>query len=250
MAPPVNESVGASERVLIVNADDFGRSAGINRGVIRGHREGIVTSATLMVRWPDAEPAAAYGRRSGLSLGLHLDLGEWEYRDGQWLARYEVLKEHTPQAAAEEVERQLERFHHLVGQPPTHLDSHQFVHRSGPAGPALRRSGERLGVPVRGISPEIAYRGDFYGQDGKGTPMPDSITVEGLIQTIEQLPVGVTELGCHPAAAAEGESVYDVERVRELETLCDPRVRAAIEREGISLRSFADLAPRGRAAAI
>ena len=46
-------------RSLIVNADDFGQSRGVNRGVIEAHERGIVTSASLMVRWPAAESADA-----------------------------------------------------------------------------------------------------------------------------------------------------------------------------------------------
>ncbi len=71
------------ERGLIVNADDYGRSSGINRGVIKAHESGIVTSASLMVRWPAAVEAAEYCRdRPDLSLGLHVDLAEWVYVDG------------------------------------------------------------------------------------------------------------------------------------------------------------------------
>ena len=39
-------------RRLIVNADDFGLSAGVNEGILRAHRDGIVTSTSLMVRQP------------------------------------------------------------------------------------------------------------------------------------------------------------------------------------------------------
>lgn len=49
----------ADERHLVVNADDFGLSPGVNRGVIEAHEAGIVTSASLMVRWPGAAEAAA-----------------------------------------------------------------------------------------------------------------------------------------------------------------------------------------------
>jgi predicted glycoside hydrolase/deacetylase ChbG (UPF0249 family) len=50
-------------RAAIVNADDFGQSAGINRGIVEAHQRGIVTSASLMVRWHAAsEAAAAYAR--------------------------------------------------------------------------------------------------------------------------------------------------------------------------------------------
>jgi chitin disaccharide deacetylase len=231
-----------SERVLIVNADDFGRSVGINRGVIRCHEEGIVTSASLMVRWPEAEDAAAWARRTSLSVGLHLDLGDWEWRDGAWHTRYEVVDIEDLDAIAAEIERQLEDFERLIGRPPTHLDTHQHVHlKYPPVLQALGPPGQRLGVPVRGLSPGIAYSGVFYGQDGKGAPAPDLITADALVKLIEALPPGVTELGCHPASEADRDWVYREERVKEVEALCDPRVRAAIDRCGVALRSFADL---------
>ena len=67
---------------LIVNADDFGQSPGVNRGVIAAHERGVVTSTSLMVRWPSAAAAAAYAREHpALSVGLHVDLGEWACRD-------------------------------------------------------------------------------------------------------------------------------------------------------------------------
>jgi chitin disaccharide deacetylase len=229
-----------SQRVLIVNADDFGRSAGVNRGVIQAHEHGVVTSATLMVRWPAAVEAADYARRSSLGVGLHLDLGEWVYRDGEWEPRYEVLsKPSSEEAVAEEIDRQLERFESLMGRPPTHLDSHQHVHTDDPARAAVQSLAQRLGLPVRGLTPGIRYAG-FHGQDGHGNPLPEAISVEALVRTIEELPPGTTELGCHPAAKADHPSAYGKERLRELEALCDPRVAAAIHRCGIALRSFAD----------
>ena len=123
--------------------------------------------------------------------------------------------------------------------PPTST-SHQHVHRDMPARRALRRAGERLGVPVRHFTPEITYSAVFFGQDGKGNPFPEAITVEALVSVIEGLPPGITELACHPAAAAEGASVYDEERVDEVNSLCDPRVRDAIARRRIALRSVRD----------
>src|SRR5260221_8043673 len=70
---------------LIVNADDFGLSAGVNAGIAETHRRGIVTSASLMVR-PRAAGAAVELSRGlpGFSVGLHFDLGEWGYRNGKW----------------------------------------------------------------------------------------------------------------------------------------------------------------------
>jgi hopanoid biosynthesis associated protein HpnK len=62
-------------RRLVVNADDFGRSQSINQAVIRAHREGILTSASLMVNEPHAGEAVALARENpGLGVGLHLAL--------------------------------------------------------------------------------------------------------------------------------------------------------------------------------
>lgn len=221
-----------SRRQLIVNADDFGRSAGTNAGIIRAHGQGIVTSASLMVRWPAAEAATAYARRHpSLSVGLHVDLTEWTYRDEQWV----LLYENAP--ADREIEAQLLRFQALLGRDPTHLDSHQHVHREEPIASLMAALAERLGVPLRDRS-SIAYCGAFYGQSGKGCPCPEAIEVDALIAVIGALPEGVTELGCHPGLDAELDSSYRAERLTEVETLCDPRVREALTRSGVTLRGF------------
>src|SRR5260370_34874099 len=98
-------------RHLIVNAGDFGQSAGVNRGIIEAHERGIVTSASLMVRWPSAHEAAAYARsHTSLSLGLHFDFGEWRHRDGNWLKLYEVVPGGEAKAVQEEAWRLLAEF--------------------------------------------------------------------------------------------------------------------------------------------
>lgn len=62
-------------RRLIVNADDFGRSSSINQAVQRAHREGILTTASLMVNEPAcAEAVAAARENPRLGVGLHLTL--------------------------------------------------------------------------------------------------------------------------------------------------------------------------------
>ena len=234
-------------RALIVNADDFGQSAGINRGVIRSHERGIVTSASLMVRWPGAEEAAAYARdHPELSVGLHLDLGEWYYADRQWQPRYEVVDTADAGAVELEIRRQVESCRRLLGRVPSHLDSHQHVHRQQPVRAVLRQVGRELGIPVRDVSGGAQYLGDFYGQDGRGWPVPDAITVEALTGVLTRLPAGVTELGCHPGEQEDLPSTYCRERPIEVETLCDPRVRATLESLAIRLCSFLDAPLPGR----
>jgi predicted glycoside hydrolase/deacetylase ChbG (UPF0249 family) len=230
-------------RYLIVNADDFGLSAETNRGIIEAHERGILTSASLMVRQPAATEAAAYGREHPqLSVGLHVDLGEWRYRDGVWEQADRVVPEDDALAIETEVMRQLEAFRLLMGTDPTHLDSHQHVHRHEPAHAVVARWARELNLPLRHYSPAVAFCGDFYGQGKAGMPFPEGISVENFFDILARLPAGVAELGCHPGLDATLDSSYREERATEVATLCDPRVRAALTSQEIELISFRDLA--------
>jgi predicted glycoside hydrolase/deacetylase ChbG (UPF0249 family) len=225
---------------LIVNADDLGLSEGVNRGIAKAHEEGIVTSASLMVRAPHAAEAADYVKaHPELGVGVHLDMGEWHYTGEAWIAAYEVVPLEDPVAVGAEVAAQIERFMTLMGSPPTHLDSHQHVHREEPLRGIVAQHAHHLGVPVRHLTPGIRYEGGFYGQSGKGHPYPEAISPEALCALVAGLPPGVTELGCHPGIGDDSGSSYSAERTVETATLCDPRVRAALADRGVELRSFA-----------
>jgi predicted glycoside hydrolase/deacetylase ChbG (UPF0249 family) len=228
-------------RRLVVNADDLGLSDGVNAGIAEAHERGIVTSASLMVRQGAASEAAGYaGERPALAVGLHLDLGQWDYENGEWLAAYERCDPDDAFAVELECRAQLEAFRALLGRDPTHLDSHQHTHMSEPVASVADRLSEELGVPLRARG--IHYEGGFYGQTGKGEPVPESISVESLIELLAALPAGTTELGCHPGLRMRaGISSYGPEREDEVRALCDPLVRERIESEGIELRSFAEL---------
>ncbi|TMB90762.1 MAG: ChbG/HpnK family deacetylase, partial [Chloroflexi bacterium] len=194
---------------LIVNADDFGLCAAVNRGTARAHDAGVVSSASLMVRRADAEAASALaGQRPALSLGLHLDIAEWVHGADGWAPRYRVVDAGDAAAVRAEARRQLERFRALCNADPTHIDSHQHVHREEPCATVVRELGAELGVPVREATAGVTYRGDFYGQTGRGDPLPAAITVAALIRIVDTLPDGITELGCHPAVAGDIDSVY------------------------------------------
>ena len=232
-----------SARRLVVNADDFGRSPGITRGILRAHAEGIVTSTSLMVRYGADSAAAAKeaGAHPGLGVGLHVDLAEWELRDDEWRCVYEVVPAGDAAAVEREVAAQVARFRDLVGRDPTHLDSHQHVHRDEPARAAVLAAAAGLGIPVRHAS-RARYLGAFYGQGRRGVPVPEGITPAALAGLIRDLPEGFTELACHPAAAVDIETDYGAERLVELEALCDPGVRAAVAEAGVDLCSFRALA--------
>jgi predicted glycoside hydrolase/deacetylase ChbG (UPF0249 family) len=230
----------STNRVLVVNADDFGASDGVNAGIITAHEHGIVTSTSLMVRGESVGAAADYARIGTLSVGLHVDLGEWSYSDGEWRQLYKVVDLDDRRAVEDELQRQLALFQELVGRTPTHLDSHQHVHRDDPLRSALTKTARDLQIPVRNGG-GIVYIGAFYGQADKGTPYPEAITVDAMVALIDGLTDPVSEIACHPAAAADLDTMYATERLTELETLCDPRVREAIDRNGVILCGFGDL---------
>jgi predicted glycoside hydrolase/deacetylase ChbG (UPF0249 family) len=233
----------ASARRLVVNADDFGRSAGINRGIFVAHERGIVTSASLMARWPAARDAAAFARQAPeLGLGLHVDLAEWVYDAGDWRPVYEVVDLCDARAVRTEVWRQVERFDSLYGAYPTHLDSHQHVHRSEPVRSVMLDVASELGVVVRGEDRGVVYCGDFHGQSGRAETLREAITSNALLAIVTALAPGTTELACHPGLDDESGSVYSAERDTEVAVLCDPVVRDAIERGAVSLVSFRDVA--------
>lgn len=231
-----------AKRYLVVNADDFGQNEAINRGIITAHERGIVTSASLMVRWPAAEEAARYSlEHTRLSLGMHFDICEWAFKNWEWVRLYQVVPDTDAEAIAEELERQLAAFRNLTDRDPTHLDSHQHVHLQEPTRTILIEAARRLKVPLRNVSSAIHYCGEFYGQTSKGYPYAEGISVEGIKRTLGALPSGVTELGCHPGIGDETGAVYNREREVEVRTLCDPQVREMIKREGIELCSFREV---------
>ncbi len=229
-------------RHLIVNADDFGQSLGINRGIAVAHEHGIVTSTSLMTRWPGAAEAALYAREHPkLGVGLHVDLGEWVYRAGSWMPLYTVVSLANREAVKKELDAQIAAFRRLLGRDPTHLDSHQHVHLREPARSVLLELSRKLHVPLRHFTPGVHYCGNFYGQTAEGRPFPDFISVEALLEILRTLPDGVTELGCHPGEADDLDTMYGSERSVELKVLCDGAIRNAIQHSRIELCSFANL---------
>ena len=225
---------------LIVTADDLGASEGINRGIAEAHREGVVTSASLMVTGRAAREAAAMlGDLPALAVGLHWDVWGEDERDFD-------LADHA--AVRDEFRRQLDAFHALVGRLPTHVDSHRHAHLHEGVRECFRELVRPLGLPLRGEG-AVRYVGGFYAQWEWGVTDLAHVGAPFLEQILrEEVPEGWTELGCHPGYRSPGfRSIYDAEREAELRTLTAPRIRAALGELGIELRSFADLTPAAAA---
>jgi predicted glycoside hydrolase/deacetylase ChbG (UPF0249 family) len=258
-------SAGEATRRLIVNADDFGLTAGVSRGILRGHHEGLVTSTTVLASLPPQEELDVAAARSGLGLGLHFNLTwgrpvsaaasvaslvDGEGRFGRDLG---ALQERArPDEVRRECEAQIEAFSRRFGRGPTHLDSHHHVHRLPRVMDAVvdvvlaarvplrsQDPGFREGLRRRGIVTTDAFLGDAQAEP--------YWTSERLLDQLATLPLGVTELMCHPGIFDEAlaYSRYGRQREVELAALCDAEARATAERLDIQLCHFGALAAAG-----
>jgi predicted glycoside hydrolase/deacetylase ChbG (UPF0249 family) len=222
-----------------VNADDFGLSCGVNRGIVVAHERGIVTTTSLMVRARAANEAAEYARsHPSLGVGLHVDIAERKYEDDGWVLVYSHADEDDDAALLTEVRSQLDRFRQLVGRDPTHLDSHQHVHRKEPLRSIMVELSRELDVALRGFTEGVTTYSGFYGQTDRGEPAPECITRESLDCLLRALPDGLSELSCHPGWGSDSGSSYAEERALELQVLCDPEIAAVIHAQGIILTGF------------
>jgi predicted glycoside hydrolase/deacetylase ChbG (UPF0249 family) len=211
---------------LIVNADDFGLTEGINQGIIEAHSRGIVTSTSLMVNGTAAEEAAGLAADyPELSIGLH-------FVD-------DTPRLDDPGHAAREFGTQLERFRILMGREPTHVDSHHHVH--------MRRLGtfaalvKPLGIPLRGDG-RVQYLGAFFAHPQPGVVEPERIREPFLLRLLEtEIRSDFAELGCHPGrVTAELRSSYGPEREIEIDTLTATDLPAKIEALGFVFASYRD----------
>jgi chitin disaccharide deacetylase len=222
------------DRFLIVNADDFGASAGINRGIVECHVHGVVTSTSLMVTGRALDEAVSMSRDyPALAVGLHWDVrGEGE-RD---------FDLENVAAVRDEFRRQLDVFHRRLGRMPTHVDSHCHVHRQRHLRPVFRELVGPLGVSLRDEGP-VRFIGGFYAQWEWRVTNLEYVRVPFLLRLLrEEVAPGWTELSCHPGHHSDDfASVYLAEREEEVRTLTDLRIREAIQDLGIQLVSFGDM---------
>jgi predicted glycoside hydrolase/deacetylase ChbG (UPF0249 family) len=247
---------------LIVNADDLGRTEGINEGIFDAHRRGVVTSATMMVNYPSARRVAVLSRDNpALGIGLHVALSggvpalppehlrSLVDAKGMLPAKPEGLAAADPAEVLAEVRAQLKLFREIMGRDPTHFDSHHHSHREVPAVfDAILTLAWETGLPVRNVSPAMAER-----LRREGVPTPDHFvedfyaegaTLNDLIGIVEDLPAGTSEIMCHPAVVDEelrSSSGYSDVRARELDVLTHGAVRQAVQRSGVRLISFGQL---------
>src|SRR6266851_5285681 len=164
---------------LIVNADDFGWSEGVNRGIVEAYRNGIVTSATLLANgaaFDGAVQLAGQERRLGVCVHLNLSDGapllpRWEVpslvnEQGHFsggpmklVARMLAGKLRSAEVEAE-WDAQIGKVK-KAGIQPTHLDGHKHVHMLPALFPIVLRLAKRHGISAVRVSVE-----HFLGWNG------------------------------------------------------------------------------------
>jgi predicted glycoside hydrolase/deacetylase ChbG (UPF0249 family) len=238
-----------AERQLIVNADDFGLSPGVTRGILEAMSAGVVTSTSVIVNMPDWDDSAArmLGAPAAAGFGLHLNLVTGrpltdarslvDRRSGRFhsldrLVELIVTGRVDPDDIRRECVAQLARLR-STGVPISHLDSHRHVHALA----EVRRAIEPLldGLPVRypvesllrapgGLRASVK-RLLLAAAAGRSCVTPPAnrradffagISLQGtprfagrLAQLLDRLPVGITELMVHPGYADDALSLVD-----------------------------------------
>lgn len=153
-------------RKLIVNADDFGRSRGVSDGILRAHRDGIVTSTTAMMNMPgvthDLQRAVIEAPRLGLGVHLTFTAGrpllpvDWvrslvDERD-HFLSQAAIRQQPArlnPDELMSELKAQVNTFKNALGHLPDHLDAHHFVHLYPPLFRVYLDLADSLNLPIR-----------------------------------------------------------------------------------------------------
>lgn len=249
---------------LIVNADDYGRTPGVNEGTLEAYVMGIVTSATVMVLEPAAEDGIrlAGAAAPGLALGLHFAMtggGPCASPSaslptlapgGRFVRSFEELPDRIPEREVrQELEAQIALFEKYAGTLPTHLDSHHHAALHVSVQPVFAAVALKRGLPVRAANARSREQ-----LREAGLKLPDNFiesfygfgaTAQNLRFLLAHLRDGVSELMCHPGhpddELLKGSS-YAQEREKEIEALCDAAVREAVTADGIELITFRELA--------
>lgn len=255
------------ERVLIVNADDFGLSKGQNYGIIEACRNGVVTSTTALVNGAAIDHAAQLSRSTPeLAVGMHfvLTLGEplsampgltRDGRLGKWIwqqAEEDIL---PLEEIAHELACQYRRFVELFGHEPTHIDSHHHVHMFAQIYPIVAAFAREKGIALRidrqvaaqsGLDQQAARSSAGFSSEFYGEAVSEELFLQTLDASIARGERSL-EVMCHPAYVDRiiMGSAYCYPRLDELDVLTSASLKAAVADRGYRLGTYRDVSPTG-----
>jgi predicted glycoside hydrolase/deacetylase ChbG (UPF0249 family) len=262
---------------LIFNADDFGFTRDVNDGIVEAHRTGVLAATTLMANGDAFDHAVACARETpSLDVGVHLVMVQGQsVRDParplpatlQELGRVLLKRE---LAVYDEAVAQVRRIV-AAGIQPSHIDTHKHTHLFPPVLDALARVAKEFGIPwvrrpfdyraksgvdilkkavaagMHIMKPRFAKKlaGLRMTDHFAGFQMTGSLDTKSMIETLENLPEGLTEFMCHPGICGPellaSKTRLKKSRANELAALISPDVRLVLERRGIELTDYRSL---------
>lgn len=266
---------------LVVNADDFGYTRGVNRGIVDAHTKGILTATTLMANGGAFDDAIELAKEhSSLDVGCHLVLigGESLLGSREPLPHgiSELLKRLAIRSIQpyDELRAQLEKIL-AAGIRPLHLDTHKHTHLAFPVLKAVARLSEEFRIPwvrrpfdfplsgsgpvpwsKRAISRSLQLlRSRFHSELSRhgcrttdyfaGFQLTGYLRDQELAGLLRSLPDGLTEFMCHPGYCSDELRAMPTRlkesRERELAALVAPETRAALKEYSIELVRYRDL---------
>ena len=275
-----------SRRALIVNADDFGLHARVNEAIELAHRNGVLSSASLMVAGDAAADAVERARRlPTLRVGLHIVLADGratlprsdipqlvddQGRFGNAMVLDGVRFFFLPRVRAQlahEIRAQFEAFS-ATGLPLDHVNTHKHFHLHPTVLSLLIEIGREYGMRAMRLPCEapgtlllrpwialVRARLDRYGiahnDHVAGLAQSGQMDEAAFIKALATLPDGVSEIYCHPAMPGDSPltpSMTDYRHADELAALLSPRVAAAMDTTGLPRGGFSDVFPAAASA--
>ena len=233
---------------LIVNADDFGFTRGVNQGIVEAHSGGIVTATTLMAHGNAFDHAVELARATPtLDVGVHLVL----WPDGPLPQRLPAFLGRALRLSAAEMEDEFARQVEKVlrsGLRPSHLDTHKHTHLLPHVMRAVVAVAKRFGIAwVRPplFAGAVRRHGLRAADRFLGFRLTGRMTRQSLALELERLRPGLSELMCHPGRydqeLEDSPTRLKRERQAELEALTAPEIRSLLRERGIELMSFREL---------
>jgi len=239
---------------LIVNADDFGLSRGVNYGIVDAYLNGILTSTTLMVTMPGLMHAIELSKQHpGLKVGLHLNIAlgtpltegkSLTDSQGQFIKPNQLPSDHVydEEEVYRELEAQYEKFVFMMKRKPTHLDSHLFTSDLiDVMNTCARRLANTYQIPLRNND----IPGFNHVRFLQFRTYHASMGLEYFYDHIDDIVTHeYSELMTHPAymdSFIMSQSSYNLQRLEELDFLTSEKTLNLIKEYKIELISYEDV---------